>query len=192
MHLRSASQPSPTLVNTFSHFSRSILIATTFLSSNLHRLDPTTTKYTLIMADPDAPNSQTPILAPFLHWIVSDVQPDCVPGQVRNPSSLPPLLLQTKKEKRTHLKTNHPFFFFSLQKRLTVAPYMFPTPLSLAPHLYTFLIYRQPRNYVPPAMLQNLPGLRARFPLQDYVKQNNLTGPIAGNFYQEGLENLLG
>lgn len=97
-----------------------------------------------------------------------------------------------KKEKRTHLKTNSPFFFFSLQKRLTVAPYMFPTPLSLAPHLYTFLIYRQPRNYVPPAMLQNLPGLRARFPLQDYVKQNNLTGPIAGNFYQEGLENLLG
>ena len=119
--------------------------------------DPATTKYTLIMADPDAPNSETPILAPFLHWIISDAQADCIQGQ----------------------------------NRIRVAPYMFPTPLSVAPHLYTFLIYRQPPGYVPPPMLQNLPGLRARFPLLDYVRNNNLTGPIAGNFYQEGLGNIL-
>lgn len=119
--------------------------------------DPATTKYTLIMADPDAPNSQTPILAPFLHWIISDAQAECVNGQ----------------------------------NRIRVAPYMFPTPLSIAPHLYTFLIYRQPPNYIPPPMLQNLPGLRARFPLVDYVRENNLTGPIAGNFYMEGLGNIL-
>ncbi|GIZ37213.1 hypothetical protein CKM354_000066700 [Cercospora kikuchii] len=119
--------------------------------------DPTTTKYTLIMADPDAPNSETPILAPFLHLIVSDVQPDCI----------------------------------ATQRRKIVAPYMFPTPLSVAPHHYTFLIYRQPPNYVPPAQLQNLPGLRARFPLVDYVRKNGLIGPIAGNFYNEGLGNVL-
>ncbi|KAM3423304.1 hypothetical protein BST61_g743 [Cercospora zeina] len=100
--------------------------------------DPATTKYTLIMADPDAPNSETPILSPFLHMIVSDAQPDCVPTQ----------------------------------KRRVVAPYMFPTPLSVAAHHYTFLIYRQPPNYIPPAQLQNLPGLRARFPLVDYVAEN--------------------
>ncbi|USW53335.1 Putative phosphatidylethanolamine-binding protein [Septoria linicola] len=119
--------------------------------------DPAKTKYSLIMADPDAPNSELPILSPFLHLIISDAQAECVGGQ----------------------------------NRITVAPYMFPTPLSVAPHKYTFLIYRQPPNYVPPPMLQNLPGLRARFPLLDYVKNNNLTGPIAGNFYLEGLGNIV-
>lgn len=128
MHLRSASQPSPTLVNTFSHFSRRILIATTSLSSNLHRLDPTTTKYTLIMADPDAPNSQTPILAPFLHWIVSDVQPDCVPGQVRiSLSSLPSSF--KRKKKRTHLKTNPPSFS-SPSRNVSQSPHTCSPPLS--------------------------------------------------------------
>lgn len=100
---------------------------------------------------------EAPILSPFLHWIISDAQAECVQGQ----------------------------------NRIRVAPYMLPTPLSVAPHKYTFLIYRQPENYVPPPMLQNLPGLRARFPLLDYVNENNLTGPIAGNFYREGLENIL-
>lgn len=102
-------------------------MATTSLSSNLHRLDPTTTKYTLIMADPDAPNSQTPILAPFLHWIVSDVQPDCVPGQVRNPSFLPPLLLQTKKKREPTSKLT-PLLFLLPPETSHSSPIHVPHP----------------------------------------------------------------
>ncbi|KAF2212949.1 hypothetical protein CERZMDRAFT_96623 [Cercospora zeae-maydis SCOH1-5] len=138
------------------HRNSSLILALENPLTRLHP-DPATTKYTLIMADPDAPNSETPILSPFLHMIVSDAQPDCVPTQ----------------------------------RRRVVAPYMFPSPLSIAAHHYTFLIYRQPPNYVAPAQLQNLPGLRARFPLVDYVTENGLIGPIAGNFFNEGLGNVL-
>jgi hypothetical protein len=45
--------------------------------------NPSTTKYTLIMADPDAPNPAAPILKDFLHWIMSDVQPKCITNQKR-------------------------------------------------------------------------------------------------------------
>ena len=74
------------------------------------------------MVDPDAPEPTSPLLRYFLHYIVSDAQPDCVASQ----------------------------------NRKVVAPYMFPTPLSIAPHRYTMLVYRQPPNYVsvpPPKML---------------------------------------
>jgi len=115
--------------------------------------NPSTTKYTLIMADPDAPNPAAPILKDFLHWIVSDVQPQCI----------------------------------TTQKRKTVAPYMLPTPLSVAEHRYTFLVYRQPPNYLPPPSLNYLPGARAGFDLNAYVKEAKLEGPIGGNYYLEGL-----
>jgi phosphatidylethanolamine-binding protein (PEBP) family uncharacterized protein len=112
-----------------------------------------TTKYTLIMVDPDAPGPAAPILADFLHWIVSDVQPKCI----------------------------------TTQQRKTVAPYMSPTPLSVAPHRYTFLVYRQPPNYVPPPSLNYLPGVRNNFDLAAYVKEAKLQGPVGGNYYREGL-----
>lgn len=114
--------------------------------------DPKTTKYTLIMVDPDAPGPAAPILRYFLHWIVSDVQPSCITTQTRK----------------------------------MVAMYMSPTPLSVAPHRYTFLIYRQPPNYVPPPSLNYLPGVRAKFDLPGYVKQAKLEGPVGGNYYREG------
>lgn len=74
------------------------------------------------------------------------------------------------------------------QTRKQVASYMFPTPLSVSPHRYTFLIYRQPPNYVPPPSLNYLPGVRAKFDLAGYVKQAGLIGPVGGNYYREGLE----
>lgn len=126
----------------------------TFSISAEAGFDAAKTKYTLIMVDPDAPGPAVPILADFLHWIVSDVQPACIANQ----------------------------------KRKTVAPYMFPTPLSVAPHRYTFLIYRQPPNYVPPPSLNYLPGVRAKFDLAAYVKEAKLIGPVGGNYYREGLE----
>ncbi|KAM0718473.1 hypothetical protein Q7P37_005543 [Cladosporium fusiforme] len=114
--------------------------------------DPKTTKYTLIMVDPDAPGPAAPILADFLHWIVSDVQPKCITTQVRK----------------------------------MVAMYMTPTPLSVAPHRYVFLIYRQPPNYVPPPSLNYLPANRAKFDLAGYVAKAKLQGPVGGNYYREG------
>lgn len=104
------------------------------------------------MVDPDAPGPALPILADFLHWIVSDVQPKCITNQIRK----------------------------------QVASYMAPTPLSVSPHRYTFLIYRQPPNYVPPPSLQYLPANRALFDLAGYVEEAKLQGPVGGNYYREG------
>ena len=126
----------------------------TFSITSEKGFDPATTKYTLIMVDPDAPGPAAPILADFLHWIVSDVQPKCI----------------------------------ATQQRKQVAMYMFPTPLSVSPHRYTFLVYRQPPNYVPPPSLNYLPGVRAKFDLAAYVKEAKLIGPVGGNYYREGQE----
>lgn len=43
--------------------------------------DPSTTKYTYIQVDPDAPGPAFPILRQFLHHIVYDVQPSCIAAQ---------------------------------------------------------------------------------------------------------------
>lgn len=77
------------------------------------------------------------------------------------------------------------------QLRKTVAPYMLATPFGLAGHRYTFLVYRQPAGYEPPAELSNLPGVRARFNVTQYVTENKLEGPVAGNYFLQGLENIL-
>ena len=126
----------------------------TFSITSERGFNPATTKYTLIKVDPDAPGPAAPILADFLHWIVSDVQPKCI----------------------------------TTQQRKQVAMYMSPTPLSVSPHRYTFLIYRQPPNYVPPPSLNYLPGVRAKFDLAAYVKEAKLIGPVGGNYYREGQE----
>lgn len=98
------------------------------------------------MVDPDAPGPAAPILADFLHWIVSDVQPKGI----------------------------------TTQQRKQVAMYMFPTPLPNSSHRYTFLVYRQPPNYVPPPSLNYLPGVRAKFDLAAYVKEAKPVGPVGG------------
>nr|OQO18230.1 hypothetical protein B0A51_15464 [Rachicladosporium sp. CCFEE 5018] len=71
--------------------------------------------------------------------------------------------------------------------RKTLASYMSPTPLSVAPHRYTFLVYRQLKNYVPPPSLNYAPGARNNFDLAAYVKQGGLQGPVRANYYREGL-----
>jgi len=73
------------------------------------------------------------------------------------------------------------------QKRKTVAPYMATTPLSVAAHRYTFLLYRQPPNYTPPPSLNYVPGVRNNFDLPAYVKEAGLIGPVAGNYFNQGL-----
>jgi phosphatidylethanolamine-binding protein (PEBP) family uncharacterized protein len=76
----------------------------------------------------------------------------------------------------------------TMQQRKQVAMYMFPTSLSVNPHTYVFLVYRQPPNYVPPPSLDYLPGARAKFDLAAYVKQAKLIGPVGDNYYREGQE----
>lgn len=115
--------------------------------------DPYTTKYTIIMLDPDAPSPAAPLPGSFSHLIISDAQPGCVINQLR-------------KE---------------------VASYMSPIPASISPHRYTFLVYRQPKGYVPPVQLSNLPVLRGGFNVTQYALENGLQGPVAGNFFREGL-----
>ncbi|KAK3678257.1 hypothetical protein LTR78_001552 [Recurvomyces mirabilis] len=115
--------------------------------------DAASTKYTIIMVDPDAPGPAAPILKDILHLIIDDAQPVCTANQ----------------------------------NRKTIATYAQTTPLSVAAHRYTFLVYRQPPNYVPPPTLMYLPGNRAKFDLNAYVAQAGLIGPVGGNFFREGL-----
>lgn len=43
--------------------------------------DPSSTKYTYIQVDPDAPGPALPLLRQFLHHIIYDLQPSCVAAQ---------------------------------------------------------------------------------------------------------------
>ncbi|KAL8806216.1 MAG: hypothetical protein Q9182_001491 [Xanthomendoza sp. 2 TL-2023] len=85
--------------------------------------DPATTKYTVLLLDPDVPSPKIPIerflLGNFVHLIVSDVQPNCT----------------------------------ATQKRVTLLTYKPLTPASLTQHRYTFLVYRQPANFKPNLIL---------------------------------------
>lgn len=61
------------------------------------------------------------------------------------------------------------------------------TPFSVAPHRYTFLVYRQPPNYTPPADIHYVLGVRNNFNLNAYVAEAGLMGPVGGNYLLEGL-----
>ena len=115
--------------------------------------DPSKTKYTIFLVDPDAPGPAAPILKDFLHLIISNAQPSCVTAQART----------------------------------TLASYQPLTPLSVAAHRYTILVYRQPPNYTPPPSINYLPAVRSKFDLNGYVAQAGLIGPVGGNFFREGL-----
>lgn len=88
--------------------------------------DPSSTKYSYFLVDPDVPQSDgalgTGIRVTFLHWEVANAQPSCIANQ--SPS--------------------------------TVAFYQPLTPASTTQHRYTFLVYRQPANYKPEAITPNL------------------------------------
>ncbi|KAI9685662.1 MAG: hypothetical protein M1822_004222 [Bathelium mastoideum] len=115
--------------------------------------DPSTTKYSVFIVDPDAPGPGNPVLADVLHFLYDNAQPSCITNQSPN----------------------------------ILAAYMSPSPLSVAPHRYTFLVYRQPPNYVAPADPQYSLADRISFNLTAYVAKAGLEGPVAGNFFREGL-----
>lgn len=72
------------------------------------------------------------------------------------------------------------------QSPKTLAPYQALTPLSVAAHRYTILVYRQPPNYVPQLQISEAPGARNNFNLQSFVAAGNLQ-LVGGNFFYEGL-----
>ncbi|KAF6813217.1 phosphatidylethanolamine-binding protein [Colletotrichum sojae] len=115
--------------------------------------DPSTTRYTYIQLDPDAPGPQFPLLRQYLHHIIYDLAPSCITSQ-------------TPK---------------------TQARYMPLTPLSISPHRYVSLLYRQPDGkYTPPALSLVDDVARAPFDLEKYVREARLT-LVGGNFMKEGL-----
>ena len=65
--------------------------------------DPATTKYTVLLLDPDVPSPDLPLLrillGNFVHLIVSDVQPDCMCSSFlsKNPLSFSLLFPQTSR-----------------------------------------------------------------------------------------------
>jgi hypothetical protein len=63
---------------------------------------------------------------------------------------------------------------------------MLLTPLSVAPHRYVSLLYRQPKNYTPPQLNLVEDVVRAPFDLDKYVKEAGLV-LVGGNFMKEGL-----
>ena len=92
--------------------------------------DPSTTKYTVLLLDPDVPSPLIPLdrtlLGDFNHLIISNVQPECI----------------------------------KIQERVTLRSYTPLTPLSVSQHRYTFLVYRQPANFDPNVILaQDIAGL---------------------------------
>ena len=67
----------------------------------------------------------------------------------------------------------------------TVAIYQPPTPLSTTQHRYTFLVYREPPNYVPDTVT---PQARLGFDLNAYTQAAGLV-LVGGNFFLEAVTN---
>ncbi|SMY24618.1 unnamed protein product [Zymoseptoria tritici ST99CH_1A5] len=106
-----------TLGNTFSFAETVLEPAISFTAERL--VNPYTTKYTIIMADPDAPSPTTSILTNFLHLIVSDAQPVCVADQERK--TVAPYLLPAPS------LTPHRYAFFVYRQP---PGYVAPPPLQ--------------------------------------------------------------
>lgn len=71
------------------------------------------------------------------------------------------------------------------QSPKTVALYQPLTPASTTQHRYTFLVYRQPPNYVPEVIT---PQLRVGFDVNAYAARGGLT-LVGGNFLREAITN---
>ncbi|CAH2094068.1 unnamed protein product [Euphydryas editha] len=65
----------------------------------------------------------------------------------------------------------------------TVAPYFPPTPYP-GGFPYLFVLYKQ-NDLIDPDTLSTLSIFRPRFDPVEFKNNNNLTGPIAGNFMRE-------
>ncbi|MCJ1443545.1 MAG: hypothetical protein MMC23_004043 [Stictis urceolatum] len=116
--------------------------------------DPATTKYFFFLLDPDAPGPNSPAL---LQVLVDDFLHLAV--QDVQPSCI------------------------TSQTPSVIRPYLSLTPLSLPAHRYTFLAYRQPKNFVAPATLRaTIFGLK----LGEFVDKYGLV-LVGGNFLTEGI-----
>ncbi|KAL8939828.1 MAG: hypothetical protein Q9216_003150 [Gyalolechia sp. 2 TL-2023] len=145
-----------TLGNTFT--TPQTLTQPTFSITKEAKFDPATTKYTVLLLDPDVPSPNLPLdrilLGNFVHIIVSDVQPECIPTQ----------------------------------QRVILANYKPLTPASIAPHRYTFLVYRQPANFKPNLIqAQNFLGQ----PLSTFVASSGLQGPVGANFLHANMYSII-
>lgn len=72
------------------------------------------------------------------------------------------------------------------QNRMAAPFYQNPSPASIEPHRYTFLLYRQPADFQLTVTDRGNLGLRAGFDLDNFVVTKGLT-LVGGNFFLEGL-----
>ncbi|KAH7083568.1 phosphatidylethanolamine-binding-like protein [Paraphoma chrysanthemicola] len=72
--------------------------------------DPSTTKYTYIQVDPDAPGPALPLLRQFLHHIVYDIQPSCIAAQTPKTQAryMPPTPLSVSAHRYVSLLYRQP------------------------------------------------------------------------------------
>ena len=118
------------------------------------------TKYLKLIIDPDAPGPDGTVQAP-LQGVLSD------------------FLHLAIEDAQPDCVTESP---------RTVRMYLNPTPLSVAPHRYIFLVYRQPKNFESPLALSlTIAGLN----LQQFVDKYDLE-LVGGNFYLQGVGTNLG
>ncbi|XP_015791453.1 protein D2-like [Tetranychus urticae] len=72
-----------------------------------------------------------------------------------------------------------------LEPQSTVHPYISPMPTpGLGAHRYVFMVFEQPKGFTidPNATVLD----RNKFNVAEWVKQNTLFGPVAGNYFLEG------
>ena len=74
-----------------------------------------------------------------------------------------------------------------------IAQYIPPEPPGSSPHNYTLLLYKQPDNFTISSLYDSYFTLdlsnvlnRVNFPLQQFVHQTGVDGPVAANWFREG------
>jgi len=121
-------------------------------------------KHLLVNIDLDAPFSSFSVLAPVLHWLVTD------------------LTVSASKEGANGFST-----LTAPEGSVPMAHWAGPgPPPGSAPHRYVFLLYEQPegfsaKEFVPEGGMK-LPG-RMRFRFEEFEKKTGLGKPIAGNWF---------
>ncbi|KAI9723975.1 MAG: hypothetical protein M1812_000693 [Candelaria pacifica] len=124
-------------------------------------------KYLLLILDPDVPNPNLPatrilLSGSFVHLLTYDISPEtCLTSQ------------NTQTQPQTE----------NTQNGKTLDPYISLAPLSVEPHRYTFLVFRQPEDFEPSVALA---ADRLALDVEEFAQVNGLV-LVGGEFLREGV-----
>ncbi|WAQ92378.1 hypothetical protein PtA15_16A285 [Puccinia triticina] len=128
-------------------------------SGQFNLTHPSTSEFTLLIVDPDAPSRKNPSSRAFLHLLATKVR--MIPDSV--------ISWRYKLEMSAEV----------------VVPYMPPQPpAGTGPHRYVFLLCPGLPAHASTAPLQRPTTSRAGFNTQEFISQSGLHQPIAGTFVQ--------